>query len=247
MIMKLRLVALLCLTLITVSYGQVGINTIEPDASAILDISSTNQGVLFPRMDLQDLSEAAPVTNPEKSLMVWNTDANNGGVAEGFYYWDGMRWKPFCDENSELSGVFGELRINADSRFFLNRNNETNIFSGSTGTASGVRLNSGNFSMTPQVEGLYEVKYTISYQKNSAAGSNQIEFFFAENTNAIGASRTTGTLSTNKESVTITVRLNLRNDQTYSLGISRSNNALDNTPTEITIFNDLTQFSIERL
>ena len=60
-----------------------------PDASAILDVQSTTQGMLIPRVDIADLSTAAPVTSPATSLMVYNTNATTG---PGFFYWDGSAW-----------------------------------------------------------------------------------------------------------------------------------------------------------
>lgn len=69
--------------------GQVGINTTNPNSSAILDITATDKGVLFPRVDLGNLSTAAPVTAPARGLTVWNTDAAASGANEGLYYWNG--------------------------------------------------------------------------------------------------------------------------------------------------------------
>lgn len=85
----LSLLALLCLN---VSFSQVGIGTTTPHPSSILDIYSTDKGLLVPRMDLGNLNTAYPVSNPEKSMLVWNTDASNGGADEGFYFWNGSSW-----------------------------------------------------------------------------------------------------------------------------------------------------------
>jgi hypothetical protein len=53
------------------STGSVGINTAAPNASAVLDISSTTQGLLPPRMTS---AQIAAITNPAQGLMVYNTD-----------------------------------------------------------------------------------------------------------------------------------------------------------------------------
>jgi hypothetical protein len=47
------------------SYAQVGIGTISPDASSMLDISSTNSGVLVPRMTL---AQKNAITAPERGF-----------------------------------------------------------------------------------------------------------------------------------------------------------------------------------
>lgn len=73
--------------------AQVGIGTNLPNPSSILDIKSTNQGVLLPRIELEDtktFSLAGNLTSAQQkdatSIIVYNT-ANKNDVYEGFYYW----------------------------------------------------------------------------------------------------------------------------------------------------------------
>jgi hypothetical protein len=72
---------------------NVAINTTgaAPDASAILDISSTNKGLLIPRVALTQTSLATPITAPATSLLVYNTATVND-VTPGYYFWDGTAW-----------------------------------------------------------------------------------------------------------------------------------------------------------
>jgi hypothetical protein len=51
--------------------AQIGVNTNTPDPSAILDIESTDKGMLPPRMSQ---SQIAVIVNPAKGLTVFNTD-----------------------------------------------------------------------------------------------------------------------------------------------------------------------------
>jgi len=53
--------------------AQVGIGTTIPDASSILDISSTTKGVLIPR--LTDIQKNG-ITNPANGLLIFNIDNN---------------------------------------------------------------------------------------------------------------------------------------------------------------------------
>lgn len=228
-------------------FSQVGINTQHPDESAVLDISSTDKGVLFPRMDLGDLSVADPVVNPETSLIVWNTDAANGGAAKGFYYWDN-EWKPFgtaSNSSDELSGVFGKLTLDSNINLNLRRYNNTTINSSSSGTSSGVRLNDNRYKMRVEIDGRYRVVYSVTYKKDNNVGADDIEFYFHENSNAINDSKIIGTLSTTKTTVTNTVELDLRANQNYGIGFSKSDEAPNSVP--LTIYSDLTEFSIQRL
>jgi len=64
---------------------SVGIGTNAPDASARLEVSSTNQGVLIPRVSLASVTDATTIPNPATSLLVYNTNATlPWGV--GYYY-----------------------------------------------------------------------------------------------------------------------------------------------------------------
>ena len=64
------------------SYGQVGVGTQTPDQSAELEVSSTDKGVLIPRLADQSL-----VSNPAAGLLIYNT------TQEKFYFYTGTRWQ----------------------------------------------------------------------------------------------------------------------------------------------------------
>ncbi|NTW32871.1 MAG: hypothetical protein HGB12_09635 [Bacteroidetes bacterium] len=74
------------------SQGGAAINTSGAAAvsSAMLDVSSTNQGMRIPRVALTSITSASPVTNPVNSLLVYDSATVSGvnGVSPGYYYWD---------------------------------------------------------------------------------------------------------------------------------------------------------------
>jgi hypothetical protein len=74
---------------------NVGIGTTKPDQSAILDLSSTNKGLLMPRVTLQQRSS---IQNPANGLIVYQTD-----MISGFYYYDGKEWKAVGTETTQNS------------------------------------------------------------------------------------------------------------------------------------------------
>lgn len=88
--------------LIATAHAQsVGIGTGTPDASARLEISSTNQGVLIPRVSLTSPTDATTIPNPAASLLVYNTNTTMPqGV--GYYYNAGTaaapRWISISNE-----------------------------------------------------------------------------------------------------------------------------------------------------
>ncbi len=77
---------------------NVGISTTNgftPDASAALDISYTNKGLLVPRVALTATNAAGPITSPATSLLVYNTataGTSPNNVTPGYYYWGGSAW-----------------------------------------------------------------------------------------------------------------------------------------------------------
>ena len=58
----------------TLAAQNVGINATgaTPDASALLDVSGNNKGLLIPRVNLTATNISAPVTAPAISLLVYN-------------------------------------------------------------------------------------------------------------------------------------------------------------------------------
>src|SRR6478736_2031499 len=66
-----------------------------PDASAMLDITSANTGLLIPRIALTASNVASPITAPATSLLVYNTATAGtapNAVLPGFYFWNGSSW-----------------------------------------------------------------------------------------------------------------------------------------------------------
>ena len=57
-----------------ISYGSfaqgIGIGTTAPDASAALDITATNKGLLIPRMNITSINA---IINPAKGLLVYDS------------------------------------------------------------------------------------------------------------------------------------------------------------------------------
>ena len=82
------------LTLITITtYAQVGIGTTTPDASSILELDSTTQGMLTPRMTE---SERDLIATPATGLLIYQTDNT-----PGFYYYNSSAWVPFGGGGAE--------------------------------------------------------------------------------------------------------------------------------------------------
>jgi len=95
---KFCTVIILLFILPTLIYAQgVGINNdnSNPDASAMLDVKSNNQGVLVPRIALTATTDLVTIASPATSLLIYNT-ATVADVLPGFYYFNGTAWTPIA-------------------------------------------------------------------------------------------------------------------------------------------------------
>ena len=81
---QFRLFALFILTMPFCVFAQVGIGTNSPAASAKLEVASTSQGFLPPRMTS---TQRNTISSPAQGLMVYQTDAT-----AGLYYYNGSAW-----------------------------------------------------------------------------------------------------------------------------------------------------------
>ncbi len=87
------ILAFICCTFVN---AQVGIGTVLPDPSSIIDISSSDKGLLIPRVGLNDITDTQldGVNTAATGLMIYNTNAAViGGSGEGYYYFNGTIWQ----------------------------------------------------------------------------------------------------------------------------------------------------------
>lgn len=80
-------------------FAQIGIGTVSPNASSVLDITSTTKGLLTPRMST---TQRLAITSPADGLIVYDTDLKL------FYYYSAPTWNPL---NSTASGRLNFKRI----------------------------------------------------------------------------------------------------------------------------------------
>jgi len=91
---------LILLFLIITFYGQAqtGIGTTTPNASAKLDVSSSTQGFMPPRVALTASNVFSPIIGTAASaagLIVYNTNTAGtapNNVTPGYYFWNGSAW-----------------------------------------------------------------------------------------------------------------------------------------------------------
>lgn len=87
--------------------AQIGIGTVTPNASSVLDITSTTKGLLAPRMTT---AERTAIVSPAESLLVYDT------TVKAFYYYNltTTSWVKIANENSALRNNYKLVKSVAD-------------------------------------------------------------------------------------------------------------------------------------
>ena len=157
---KTLVILIVALFFIQESYAQnVGINSTGniPDPSAMLDIVSSDKGLLIPRVALTGTSDATTITNGNvTSLLVYNTATAGvapNDVTPGYYYWDGVgnEWvRFFTGSQSNDWTLLGNAGTNPTTNFigttdaqdFVVRTNNTEKIRVESGGNVGIGTNS---------------------------------------------------------------------------------------------------------
>ncbi len=82
---------------------NVGVGTASPDPSAILDVSSSDKGMLTPRMATVDRES---IVDPAEGLIVFDTSTDT------FWYFDGAAWKEIGEQDPSFGGDILEIDSN---------------------------------------------------------------------------------------------------------------------------------------
>lgn len=144
------------------------------NASSILDVSSSNKGVLIPRVALTGTTDVTTIASPASSLLIYNT-ATVSNVTPGYYYWNGSAWTKF------VSGT----------AWSLTGNSGTSAASNFIGTTDNVPL---VIKVNNQKAGLIDVNANLflGYQAgNVNTGTDNTGIGYqALNSNTVGSSNT---------------------------------------------------------
>lgn len=135
--------------------NNLGVGTSSPNASAKLDVSSTTQGMLMPRMTM---AQRDAISSPATGLMIFQTDNT-----PGFYYYTGSAWQAVSSGGSSSgadiygNGAAGALNVasgntvdwSASAPSDLNFQFSSITIAGTLIVPSGTKIHcSGNVSIT---------------------------------------------------------------------------------------------------
>lgn len=176
-------------------FSQVGIGTTSPKAA--LDVDSSNQGFLAPRIALTASNIALPVTNPNGGALITGTlvfNTSTAGVSPnnvipGYYYWDGLQWVLLTKQTSPSNpdwSLIGNSGTNAATNFIGTTDNtdfvikRNNLISGkltTSNTSFGVESlsNSTTTALRNVAIGVNTLKNLTSGSDNVATGYGALE------------------------------------------------------------------------
>lgn len=246
------LMLLFNLWLLQSASAQVGIQTDTPDGSAVLDIVSSNKGLLIPRLTLtNDLTNPSPVSAPATGLLIYNAGANQ---PTGFYFWTGSAWKMLKpQETTDVQGPASSTD-NAVARFDGTTGNKLQnsvVILDDNGNMTGVNsLTTAAFTMPT---GAASGKVLVSDASGNASWDIALPLDVKENNVLVAPNISTinfrGAVDVTNDGnnqASVTISTTLAEEQVIQVGSTSSINVNTVTPTavpwDVEMFKDDTSF-----
>lgn len=177
--MKTKLLFLMLVALISYTsnvLGQVAINNdqSDPDASAMLDISSTEKGILIPRMTT---TQRTNLPNPAEGLLVFDTETNS------FWYYnsDDTLW---VELGSGSGSADNDWMVSGDKIYNANSGN---VGIGTTNPNAKLHIRNGNLLVQSQFEDAY-IKLMSDEEEDITPS-----YLWSENAKGFAVGKTPGT------------------------------------------------------
>lgn len=148
------------------SFAQVGIGTVAPNVDAALEIASSDQGVLLPRVALSATNTSAPLGAHVAGMTLYNTATAGSApnqVTPGFYFNDGSKWVRLTDSSPIVifvaslgTGAGGVTNATIAAGGF----NTVPLPNVTTNTGGGT-WNAGANTYTIPIDGTYYIKSSV--------------------------------------------------------------------------------------
>jgi hypothetical protein len=179
--------------------AQTGIGTTTPNASAKLDVYSTNKGFLPPRVTITSASDATTIVSPAEGLLIYNL--GSVGLQAGYYYWNGASWATIATASSSGNGVTATDMVK--------------LYGEAYSTATGKIASTNGYSFTVPVSGRYQFDFTSTGYANSADFT--MTFKVRQGTTDIGTDAQTSASNTVHVEYNGKVEINLLAGTTYNV------------------------------
>jgi hypothetical protein len=191
-------------------FAQTGIGTTTPNASAKLDVFSTNKGFLPPRVTLTSVSDGTTIASPAEGLLVYNL--GSVGLQAGYYYWNGANWATIATATSAGNGVTATDMVK--------------IYDG-VGNAATINTNGATFSVTTSG------KYAFDFSTSATCGNCNVTINFqvrdGSNSNAVIGSDSQTSYNNNVHAeYNGKVEVNLTAGRSYNVLVTTSSGGIYN-------------------
>src|SRR5450759_3036666 len=123
------------------------------DPNSLLELESTNKGLLIPRIAINNLILPAPLTAPVPEGMI--VYSFGGTVVNGFYYWSGTAWMPFA------TGIGSQWTTNGTNIYY----NTGNVGIGAKVPAEALEVN-GNIKIGSATTGTIRATKELVLQQD---------------------------------------------------------------------------------
>lgn len=185
------------------AFAQTGIGTTTPNASAKLDVYSTNKGFLPPRVTLTSATDAVTIASPAEGLLVYNL--GSVGLQAGYYYWNGANWATIATATSAGNGVTAMDMVK--------------LYSKGYSTAVGDIANASGYSFTVPVSGRYVFDFSCTGYSNAT-----ITYKVRQGTADLGTDAQTSFNNSVHVEYNGKVEVNLQLGVTYNVYVSTTGN-----------------------
>lgn len=173
--------------IVTKDSGNVGIGTISPNDNAQLEISSTNKGLLLPRVALSATNNASPLSAHVMGMVVYNTATASSGstaVTPGFYSNDGTKWGRMITSAGFVPIVVAAASLGTS--YFYDDGAGAQKCKLATANTNDGNFNTTTFEYTVSSSGTYNLALTVGYILNNNNGNN-VHSMYATQVSSSGA------------------------------------------------------------
>ena len=237
--------------------AQVGIGTngVE-NPSAKLEVKSSTQGFLPPRVNLTGTTDVSTVTSPATGLLVFNLATANTGaaaVSPGYYYYDGTKWQrmisPDGAETLTNKTISGSANTITNVSLTSGVTGTLPIANGGTGqTTANAALNALLPSQTSNANKVLVTNGTSTSWETNVALTSAILGTINTTSGNIGQNTNTGTyidLPNGKWSVQVTMMAKTGNSGTFWIRTFFSDATSGTNPTNDAIGSQLVSSLIQ--
>ena len=112
------------------------------DPNSLLELQSSNKGLLPPRVAINNVYQTTPLTAPVPAGML--VYSKGGAVTDGYYYWTGLKWIEFTGNKADVREVTTNTTLKKTDEIVFAKNDITVTLPVITSADSGLTISINN-------------------------------------------------------------------------------------------------------